>query len=212
MAERPKVPVFPGRNVWRLLRGTDDDPSPDDLPQKAAAFVRFVFRGAMIPTPELIPTGEREWRFEDVRPFRVLSVAQAPQGLGPGRLVADRSQLTETATVRVRHGTKPFYVLVEFWWRGEAKTVDFPAYQRGFFSPTYSLMGADWLLDKASFDEEPGLDPGDESWVEEQGENAEELAKRATGGLSDIFGAAAAVASGVQMLGILALLWYLSKD
>jgi len=209
----PRVAVFPGRNVWRLLRGNVDEPDPEDIPQKAAALVRYVFEDSQAPTHELVSVGPDEWRFGDVRPLRVLSVSDAPQKLPPGTLLGDRTLLLDVnvaPAVRVKPATVPSFVLVEFWWRGSpTKTVAWPAWQKGILGPTYALTGADWLLDAAVFDPD-AADPGDETWGEAQGERASEVTGN-LGKLAEMFGGAIGTTIVVQGAALAAGVWLYLK-
>lgn len=195
----PRLPVFQGRNVWRLVRGNVDEPDPESLPQKAAAFVRWVFQQNRTGTPELVPVGPDEWRFGDVRPLRVLSVSDDPQPMPPGKLMGDRETVPGVApAVRLKQGTTPKFVLLEFWWRGSpTETVPYPAWQKGLLGPSYTLTGADWLLDKAVWDDDAD-DPGDESWAEAQGENVTNIPAATVRAAAKMFGRAAGVTLALQ--------------
>lgn len=166
-----------GRQAWRLLRTDRDGAAAGELPQMAAAFAHFVLSEAERGGKhQLLATGKNEWRFGQVRPFKVLSVGRELTALPPGGDVLADRQKSLPSTVPTVAGEHPWYVIVEFWWRAPSKTIDFPALKVSMFGTRhYELDGADWVLDRAvSLPDES--DPGDQTWEDEMGEKAKDAA------------------------------------
>ena len=207
VAGRTKIAIRKGRNVWRMLRTDRDGASAAEIPQMAAAAVRYVIRGLDAagsergPLHELTSTGPREWRFGWVRPLRVLSVKHEPQPVR-GTVLADR-QRTVPRTVPSVRGQKPWYILLEFWWRAPDALIDYPGFREGLFGRSYELNGADWVLDYAVHVRE-GKDPGDKTWSTAQGKAARELAAKAGSALGSTL-------LGVGGLAALVLLYLISR-
>lgn len=212
MVDRTLIQVVQGPNAWRLLRTDRDGASEGEIPQMAAAAVRWAVRGAgqtgaeRGPLHELINTGPREWRFGWVRPLRVLSVTHEPAAMSPGRELADRHRLGSgnlvhrMRTVPTVRGQKPWFIGVEFWWRAPDARIEFPAWREGIFGRSYELNGADWVLDRAvAVQRAP--DPGDQTWGEATGKRTAEVS-------SSI---AKTVLAGGIGLGVLAVLYLLSR-
>jgi hypothetical protein len=209
MAAHPTIEVREGPNVWRLLRTDRDGASEGQIPQMAAAAVRWFVRGVgpagaeRGPLHELVSTGPNEWRFGWVRPLRVLSVTQSePSNMPVGTLLADRNR-TVPDTIPTVRGQKPWWVVVQFWWRAPNATIEYPALREGIFGRSYELNGADWVLDQAVAPQR-SPDPGGQTWDEAQGANASAAVKSAGESLGKV------VAGGFG-LGILALLYLLSR-
>lgn len=174
MANRPQIPVFQGANVWRLLRTDRDGASARDIPQMAAAAVRFFLERptGLGAKHELTPTGTNEWRFGSARPFRVLAISRTESGLlaAPvGPIVADRHK-SVPGTIPTVQGQRPWWVLVRFDWRAPDTTIDYPAVREGLFGRSYELQAADWLLDRAV--RLPAADPDDRTWGDAMGDRA----------------------------------------
>lgn len=182
-----RVPLRPGEQVWRLLRTDRDGASATEIPDMAAATVRYWVRGVGTagsergPLWELVPTGPGEWRFGWVRPFRVVAVSHQATSLPAGRVVGDRMHAgAELPTVR---GTNPWYVTVRFWWRGPAAEIEYPGHREGILGRSRALIGADWTLDTAILPATEQPDPGDQTWNEATGKRAEEAAAAVTSSL-----------------------------
>lgn len=180
-AAHPRIPLVPGPQVWRLIR-TDRDgakatgsATEPGIPQMTAAFVRWaIYSGTlgMGAKHELIAVGPDTWRFGDVRPLKVTSVGKVEPNLPGGRLLGDRMHAGPTAPSVV--GRSPWWVRVEFWWRGQPATIDYPGLHEGLFGRRWQLDGADWVLDRAvAVPAEHERDPGGQTWAEAMGERAE---------------------------------------
>lgn len=208
MAEPPKIPVKQGPNTWLLLRTDRDGASQGEIPQMAAAAVRWFVRGVGTagsergPLHELVETGPNEWRFGWVRPLRVLQVTHSEPRTA-GQTVASRTTSVPTTIPTVR-GQQPWWVLVQFWWRAPDAWIEYPAMREGIFGRTYELNGADWLLDRAVIPL-PAADPGDQTWNEAQGAKATEAIKSA----ATTLGKTLNVGLGV---GALALIYFIAKQ
>jgi hypothetical protein len=204
---RTKIPIRQGYNVWRLLRTDRDAASAGEIPQMAAAVVRYFIRGLEAsgqergPLYELTSTAPNEWRFGWVRPLKVLSVSQSPQAMPAGIVLADRHKTVKDTIPTVR-GQKPWYVLVGFWWRAPDALIDYPGLREGLFGRSYELDGADWTLDSATTT--AGKDPGDQTWTQAQGAAAGKLAREAGAGLGAVLGS-------VRGIGVLVLLYLISR-
>lgn len=208
MAARTTIQVREGPNVWRLLRTDRDGASAGQIPQMAAAAVRWFVRGVGTagaergPLHELVSTGPNEWRFGWVRPLRVLSVAQSEPSVPAGEILADRT-VSLPGTVATVRGQKPWWVMVQFWWRAPDARIEFPALREGILGRSYELNGADWILDRAIVPA-ASRDPGGQTWGEAQGAKASEAVKSASSDLGKVVEAGMGV-------GILALLYLLSR-
>lgn len=208
MADRATIVVKQGPNVWRLLRTDRDGASAGEIPQMAAAAVRWFVRGVGTagsergPLHELVNVGPNEWRFGWVRPLRVLSVAQSEPPTPVGQFIADRAR-SVPGTVPTVRGQKPWWVMVQFWWRAPDARIEYPAMREGLFGRSYELNGADWLLDRAVV---PPVapDPGNQTWNEAQGAKAEAAVKAA----GETLGRTLNIGLG---FGALALLYFLAK-
>jgi hypothetical protein len=188
MADRPKLKVLPGLNVWRLLRTDRDGATQGEIPQTAAAAVRYFLGYALSPEAgaTLVPSGTNEWRFGEARPVQVTDLSrQAGPALPDGELLADRVQSVPTTIPTVR-GKRPWWVVVRFWWRGPAGQVDYPAVRAGLIWPSYKLNDADWVLDRAVFVPNASGDPGSATWWDAMGDKAQSAFLKATDDLGDI--------------------------
>jgi hypothetical protein len=212
MAARASIPIRQGANVWRLLRTDRDGAASHEIPQMAAAVVRWFIRGVGTagaergPLHELVSTGPNEWRFGWVRPLRVLSVGRAEPSLPAGNVVADRVKSVPGLIPTVR-GQRPWWVLVQFWWRAPDAFIEYPAMREGLFGRSAEFTGADWLLDRAvipSVDSFASIDPGDATWNQAQGAKASQAIAEAGTGI-------ARVLTGGFGLGVLVALYLLSR-
>ena len=156
--------------MWRLVRTDKDGASKADITQETASAIRYFLGLGVSPGKDasLVPSGHRpeEWRFDDVRPLQLVEINRAAGPAMPsGELLADRTSSVPD-TVPTVSGKKPWWVLVRFWWRGKATTIDYPGVVQGLLWPEWSLTGADWVLDRAVFvpREQAPADPGGEPW------------------------------------------------
>jgi hypothetical protein len=188
MAARPQVEVRPGLNVWRLLRTDRDGAKAGAIPQNAAAAVRYFLGEGLSPEANqmLVPVAKNEWRFDDVRPLQVLGVSQkAGQNLPAGEVLADR--MAVPGTVPSVRGKRPWWVLLQFWWRGASKRIDYPGVRAGALWHSWELNGADWVLDRAVFVAPAAVpDPGAATWTEALGNKAEAAFLKYTGDMGDL--------------------------
>lgn len=202
-AARAQVPVPQGPQVWRLLRTDRDGASSTEIPDFAAAAVRYFLRGptAQGPLPELVPVRPGEWRFGNVRPLHVLTVTKTEPPMPAGQLVAARER-SVPGTVPTVRATRPWWIVVRFWWRGPVRFVDYPGMVEGLLGRRYELNGADWVLDRAVIlrgDLTP--DPGDSTWTEATGQQLSEAAS----------GLGKTLLTGGIGLGLVALAWLMSR-
>ena len=185
MAERPRIGLVEGPQAWRIIRTDRDGATQRELPQMAAAFVRWaVYSGslAMGAKHELVATGPDEWRIGDLRPLKVTHVGHDEPYVPPGRLLGDRMHAGTTVPTVV--GRKPWWVMVEFWWRGRATTIDYPGLHEGLLGRRWQLDGSDWVLDRAvALPREHVRDPGSQTWAEAQGDAAEAAIRAAAADL-----------------------------
>ena len=206
MAKRPQVLVRPGLNAWSLLRTDRDGAKQGDIPRTAAAAVRYFLGEGLSPEPglaDLVPVGPNEWRFGDVRPLRVIEVSReaGPALPAGGQLQADRMNVPDIApTVG---GKRPWWVVVWFWWRGPQRWIDYPGVRAGLFWPSWTLVSADWLLDRAVWVPEGVDDPGAYTWAGTVKDKAQAAFLQTTGHLGDL------LLTGGQGLAIAALLYLL---
>lgn len=167
--------------MWLLLRTDRDNPRATDsvtepgLPQMAAAFCRWAIYQGSLPMGakhELVSTGPDEWRFGDVRPFKVTSVGRVEPNMPLGTRIADRMRAGDTIPTVV--GRQPWYVRVELWWRAGPTTIAYPGVHEGLFGRRWQVDGADWVLDRSVVPRaEHTRDPGSQTWAEAQGDAAE---------------------------------------
>lgn len=218
MAERVQIPVVEGRQIWQLVRTGADGASRAELPQMAAAATRYFLltepgesKGAK---HELVRTGANEWRFGNVRPFKVLSIVRTgfPEPAPAGEVIADYQESLPTTipSVRAPGGTEPWQITVEFWWRGAPKRIDYPAMSEGFFGRSYTLHGADWMLARAVVPPPDAADPGDQTWGDAQGDRVDEAAAEFSSDLAETV-RKAALPAGALLLGGAALYLWLSR-
>jgi hypothetical protein len=210
MAGTPRIPVFQGANVWRLLRTDRDGAAAAELPQMAAAAVRYflLHERGMGAKHELVATGPNEWRFAECRPLKVLAVSKRPMepsSEGPKvRLIADRQKLPTKVIPTVQAQT-PWYIFVQFFWRAPNMEIEYPAMHEGLLGRSFQLVGADWLLDKAWQAKVPRKDdPGDETWGDAMGDRAAAAAAAATDALGKAVG-------GLSGIAVLVLLYMLTR-
>lgn len=192
------VPIVQGPNVWRLLRTDRDGASATEIPQMAAAAVRWFTRGkqAQGGLHELVRTGKDQWRFGNVRPLQVLSVGRKEPALPPGKALADRAKSVPGTVPSVR-AQRAWWVLVRFWWRAPDAKVPFPGLTESLFGRSYKLNGADWVLDRA-ISPLRVTDPGDRTWGEVMSEAAADEA-------------GTVLSTGLGAVGLLALVYLLAK-
>jgi len=182
---KTRVRVVQGVNVWRLLRTDRDGASATEIPQMAAAAVRWFLRGktAQGGLHELVKTGKNQWRFGAVRPLQVLKVSHLPTE-ARGVVLADRHRVPGTApSVRAQ---RPWIVLVRFWWRKPDARIPFPGMTEGLMGREYQLNGADWLLDRAVTPKGDVPDPGDKTWGEVTTEAAADAAGQVMAGIGGV--------------------------
>lgn len=204
MADTTLIRVVQGANVWRLLRTDRDGASAGEIPRMAAPAVRwFLLRGTadMAAKHEIIPTGHNEWRIGPIRPLKVLSVTRDEPNVPVGETLADR-QTSLPRTIPAVSAQRPWWVMVQFWWREPAKMIPFPGLREGFLGKSYQLAGADWLLDRA-IAPAASIDPGGQTWGEAMGENVEDAAGRVT---NDLFHSLEALGGGLVVALLLMLL------
>jgi hypothetical protein len=202
---RPQIAVPQGCNVWRLLRTDRDGQTEDKIPQNAAAAVRYFLGLGLSPeaNQQLVPVGHWTWRFDSVRPLEVLSVSHDEPTMTSGQVLADRQRVPDT--VPTVSGRRPWWVLLRFWWRQPGITIDYPGVKKGLLWPSWTLDGADWLLDRAHYVSPLDVqDPGSATWTEAVTDQAQAEFLAKTGHLGDLL----ATGSG---LAILLALYLLSK-
>lgn len=205
---RPQLLVKPGLNAWRLLRTDRDGATEAQIPRTTAAVMRYFLTGYPFPEPgfpevQLIPIRPNEWRFDDVRPLKLVEVSRkSGPALPRGELLADRMNVPDT--VPSVSASKPWWVVVWFWWRGPEKSIDYPGVRSGWLWPSWELNGADWVLDRAVWvPEGVQQDPGAESWSSAVKDETEAAFLRKTGHLGDL------LVTGGQGLAVAALLYLL---
>lgn len=216
MADRPQLQVVQGPQAWRLIRTSRDGAAEDELPQMAAAAVRyFLLQGKALAGKgakhELVAVGDNEWRFAEARPLLVLSVSKAPVQLPVGDALADRqSSVPGTVpTVNAPGGAQPWFINVEFWWRGAPMLIDYPGMSEGFFGRSFELNGADWVLDRAVAVPEQ-QDPGDETWGDAMGDRAADAAAEAGKEIGEVM-KSVALPTGAIVVGGLVLYFLMTR-
>lgn len=196
--------VVQGANAWRIIRTDRDGASRHDIPQMTAAVLRYWLTGAHEFTPNVIPTGSKEWRFGPVRPLQVASVSHKPQALPAGKVLAER-QTALAETIPTVAGKQPWYVMVYFWWRKPPAIIPYPGFKKGWFGPEREYNAADYILDEARAI--TGMhDPGDQTWLDAMGGNVSKAAKGATEDLAETVLPTAGLG-----IGLLVALWLLSQ-
>jgi hypothetical protein len=203
--QRPKLAVPEGCNVWRLLRTDRDGQTEAKIPQNAAAAVRYFLGLGLSPqeNQQLVPVAHWTWRFGNVRPLEVLSVGHEEPPLTSGQILADRQRVPDTVpTVSGKH---PWWVLLRFWWRQPGITIDYPGVRQGLLWPSWTLDGADWLLDRAHYVSPSDVqDPGAATWTDAVTDHAQAEFLAKTGHLGDLLATGSALA-------VLLALYLLSK-
>lgn len=189
----PTLELVPGRQVWIVGRTDRDGASAAEVASMVAGFLEYSFRTVTGGPPgsgpnELFATASDppEWRVSAARPVRLLvpptqSLPEMESSLateldsadptgGDGHSVARREELDP---LPILVATRPWYVVLEVWWRGPAATIPWPCLQvtwAGTRQRDYSE--ADWLLLRSFVPPGTVADPGAESWGEAQETNA----------------------------------------
>lgn len=170
------VSILPGRNVWLLARTDRDGPSPDTAILTAAAWLNRLFPDTGLPAPPPAspkgPAGASRYYLGKARPVDI-SASQTrptlPKGLR-GWSVADLPPEYGVDAV------KPWYVLVDFDWRGQPFDLDvWPVRTVGTFGWVSSdpTLKADWLLlDARHVSETPSRQDGD--WTGDAGKTVQD--------------------------------------
>jgi hypothetical protein len=201
MANPGTVKVVQGANLWQVLRTDRDGASQDEIPQMAAAMVRWTLREVdQSPLYELTRTGPNEWTFGSVRPLAVAHVSHSAQSFPRNSIVLGTRYTSVPGTVPTVRGESPWYVLLSFMWRKPSVSIPWPGVSEGLFGRKDEVNGADWVLQEART--MVGQDPGDATWMAKMGKHAESAAKSAT---SDLERVALAAGAGI---GLVLLLYF----
>lgn len=185
------IPLRQGRNVWRLWRTDRDGASQDQVIETVgAAMVQFLRPTGPSDPWDVIRTREKPptWRIGAARPVELRALEQHERGTtGPSMgtpsesgVLAERMSYPGKVLPTVR-GQRPWWVLVDLWWRKPDTTIPWPGFRVGVLGQRWrTVVDADWVLERAEF--VPGAaetlpDPGDETSLEEHAEHAAELAK-----------------------------------
>lgn len=177
MAE-PTIRIVQGPQRWLLVRTDRDGASADEVAGMLAGFLQFLFRQLGADALEIFETGKHEWRIGQARPVRFVNLpTKDTLFLATGTKIADSMDLDVFPTVS---GERPWFMVVELWWRGVQTDVRWPALKvSGLGWREWSLDRADWLLLQSRIPDATGSDPGDATWGASVEASALEVAKKA---------------------------------
>ena len=189
----PRLKLVPGRQLWLVSRTDRDGASAEEIADMVRGFLQFTFRDVDGGQPgsspqELLATGDHEWRVSAARPVRLVggpvqSMAELESALlaylggstdngTAGSIVAAREELDPLPILKAE---RPWYLVLEVWWRGSAASIPWPALQVTWAGTRQrDYEEADWLLLKSFVPPGEVEDPGDATWGEAQGENVTE--------------------------------------
>jgi|WetSurMetagenome_2_1015567.scaffolds.fasta_scaffold70512_4 hypothetical protein len=163
MADEPTIRIVQGPNRWLLVRTDRDGASADEVAGMLAGFLQFLFRQLGADALEIFETGEHEWRIGQARPVKFINLpTKDTLFLSTGTKIADSIDLDVFPTVS---GERPWFMVVEVWWRGVQTEVRWPALKvSGLGWREWSLDRADWLLLQSRIPAAVPADPGDATW------------------------------------------------
>lgn len=161
MGNDPTMRVVQGVQHWLVVRTDRDGASPSEVADRLGAFLDFVFDADI---QETFQTGEHEWRIGSARPCRILKgPSLEPLVLDAGTTIADSQRLDVAVTVSAQ---KPWWLVVEIWWRAPDREIRWPAARQGIFGGRdWTVSGADWALLESRVPV-ASSDPGAETWGE----------------------------------------------
>jgi hypothetical protein len=153
-----KLTIRKGANVWLLARTNRDAPSPEDVVESTAAFlIKTLGFASPVGTRGVLetvvsPKGVRRYYIGAARPVEI-SAADRPITDLPGVVYARRENCPEPELAFVE-GQSPWYVAVEFDWRGNDVEIPWPRRRvnwLGVPSDSDPSRPFDWLLLQANF-------------------------------------------------------------
>ena len=184
MTER--IPIATGENVWRLLRTDRDGATREEVLQMVGPAMHHLLHEAGEQFAEIDPwqivvqsgpDGSElpEWRIGAARPIVAVKAARGmtpPWPMPEARQVLwSRNHYTGPGLPGVKVSTKPWWILVRFWWRQDPSEITVPGYRVNAIgwheSGEDDLQQADWLLDKAIVPVAEQTDPGAQTWGDE---------------------------------------------
>jgi len=150
----PALTIRPGRNVWLFGRTDRDAPSVATAAQTGAAYANRLLTGETIlpVSSPLGPDGVQRYYLGAARPVDVTASTTRPalpppteEAKAAGRWLWRQEEQPEPYAVEA---TQPWYVVVDFDWRGPTTEVDvWPHRAVNFFGlPTERSTQLDWLL------------------------------------------------------------------
>lgn len=175
-----RIELRQGRNLWRLMRTDRDGASEEQVIETVGPAVSKMIREAgMQDGPwEILRTdsgGNPKWRIGNARPVELVGLARyepenpaGPQLALPegAQRIAERLQYPGPTLPTVA-GKRPWWVLVDVWWRGPDTTIYWPGFRVNWLgNRVRTVVGADWALDSAAWvpdEEETKPDPGDQT-------------------------------------------------
>jgi hypothetical protein len=122
--------------------------------------------GSIDPWQLVVETDDKgakrhEWRIGAARPIVAVDARQEDLPLPAAARVLGSRATTSGPALPTVVGQRPWRIVVRFWWRQPDSSVDYPAYAVTSVGwHTYTLEGADWLLDRAVVPQIPDPDPG----------------------------------------------------
>lgn len=164
----PTLRLVPGRQQWLIARTDRDGASAAEVANMLAGFLQYTFRDIQGDQPgsspeEIFTTGDHEWRVSAARPVRLLLTPSQTEPPVSGAIIARREDLDELPLLRA---SKPWYLVVEVWWRGPEASIPWPALQVTWAGTRQrDYTEADWLLLRSFVPPGDAVDPGDDSWA-----------------------------------------------
>jgi hypothetical protein len=163
----PTLRLVPGRQQWLIARTDRDGASAAEVADMVAGFLQFTFRDVQGDQPgsspeEVFPTGNHTWRVSAARPVILLLTPSQTEPPVSGSIIARREDLEELPLL---NASRPWYLVVELWWRGPAASIPWPALQVTWAGTRQrDYTEADWLLLRSFVPPTEATDPGDDSW------------------------------------------------
>lgn len=157
MAAAPALTIRPGRNVWLFARTDRDAPTPATAAQTGAAYANRLLTGETIlpVSSPRGPAGVQRYYLGAARPTDVTAHTARPAlpepALGPPATPNPppwRWRQEDQPEPFAIQASKPWYVLVDFDWRGPVTDLaTWPHRAVNFFGlPTERNTELDWLL------------------------------------------------------------------
>ena len=190
------IPLKQGRNLWRLLRTDRDGVGEEQVIETVGPAIAKLIRpiGIQEGPWEIFRiddgSGNPMWRIGDARPVELVGLEryELDRNLGPKLELPDGAQILAERlqypgpTLPTVNAQRPWWVLVDLWWRRPDATVYWPGFRVNWLGNRIrTVVDADWVLDTAAYvppAAEVKPDPGDASSLAAHGERIQGAAKQ----------------------------------